>query len=148
MVAASADETLFSAAFDAASDVLWPRHQAREQDDGHVARAQSRHIEYAARWLGLWDGQGLEDAIHEALGLDSLDAHQKARRAWTQAWGRKPRGQLVVDILDELAEATMLLERLLQAGTATQSFDVVYVVDKDGGLRRLPSLGRKAKNAA
>lgn len=148
VVAASSDETLFEAACDAASGVLWPRHKAREQNDGRVARSQARHIENAARWLGLYDGHGLEDAICEALGLDSLDAHQKARQKWAQASGRKPRGQLVVDILDEFTEGAMVLEGLLKAGTATQSFDVVYIVDHDGGLRRLPSLGMKPENAA
>lgn len=120
VVAASVDQTLFSAARDASSGVLWPRHQAREQNDGKVARAQSRHIAYAARWLGLWGGDGLEDAIFEALGLDSLDAHQKARQRWAQASGRKVRGQLVVDVVEELQGGAFLLERLLQAGTATQ----------------------------
>jgi hypothetical protein len=148
VVAASADETLFSAARDASSGVLWPRHQAREQNDGEVARAQSRSIAQAARWLGLWDGDGLEDAIFEALGLDSLDAHQKARQKWAQASGRKVRGRLIVDMVDELQRGDRVLERLLEAGTATQNFDVVYIVDQDGGLRRLPRLGRKAKSRA
>lgn len=148
VVAASADETLFSAARDAASGLLWPRHQGREQSDGEVARTQSRDIENAARWLGLRETRDLEDAIFEALGLESLDAHQSARRMWAQATGRQPRARLVVDILDELDGADRLLERLLEAGTATQHFDVVYIVDKNGGLRRLPSLGRKAQNAA
>jgi len=146
-----ADETMLDAALDAACDaasgVLWPRHQGQEQDGGKVARAQSRRIAHAARWLGLWGGDVLEDAVFEALGLDSLDAHRKARQEWANAPGRRRRGQLVVDILRELQSADRVLERLLEAGTATQSFDVVYIVDQDGGLRRLPSLGKTTENA-
>lgn len=135
------EETLFGPALRAAADDIWPRHASRKQRGAEVATMQFRYIERAASWLGLCEDEDVADAIFEALELPSLSTHRKARTRWTRASTRRGRGQIIEGVFDEISFDATCCERLLRAGTATQVFDVVYMVDHTGVIRRLPPLG-------
>ncbi len=109
------ETTFFAAALDAANAEWWPSESP--WDDSRRRRTQGRHLDFAARLVGVHPS--VEDALRERIAT-RLDVPVMRLREETQRWGTmwKTRGAAVVGVLEAIPVATSLGERILAAGAA------------------------------
>jgi hypothetical protein len=108
--------TLFAAAIDAAKGLAWPReHVGGDQRWWHT---QQRQLDMALDVLGLQPGanENLRHSIAETLAIDALTLVELSIALQGPTIGYRARGRAVTAVLDRLAPASLLADRLLEAG--------------------------------
>jgi hypothetical protein len=108
------EETIFSAAIDAAEGQNW--HRSSPSDDDRRRRTQGRWLSLVATLLGLTDmNQRIQEQLAERLGVAALDLIEAAR-TYRTAVGWRDRGKVIAGLLERLPIRRCLCDDLLVCG--------------------------------
>lgn len=138
--------TLFEAAVDAAAGHPWARPDFDEQ--GPWWNTQMRHLDVIERLLGLSPEQpeSLREQIATALGVALLDLRCGAK-AIADRPGYRTSGTAALSVLELMAGARCLIERLMLGAHRAGLWGVPFFFDDSTASLRSPALPVHARRA-